>query len=60
MIENSDSSAQVEGAQAGLTELQFLPDEIQGGEYRFSIGTAGSCTLVLQTILPALLMADKA
>jgi RNA 3'-terminal phosphate cyclase (ATP) len=52
------SGAQVEGAQVGSTELHFLPNAIQGGDYRFSIGTAGSCTLVLQTILPALLMAD--
>ncbi len=53
------SSAQVEGAHVGSTDLSFSPGEIQGGEYRFSIGTAGSCTLVLQTILPALLMAKK-
>ncbi|MDD2759923.1 MAG: RNA 3'-terminal phosphate cyclase [Methylomonas sp.] len=53
------SGAQVDGAQVGSTELHFSPSKIQGGEYRFSIGTAGSCTLVLQTILPALLMTDS-
>jgi RNA 3'-terminal phosphate cyclase (ATP) len=31
----------------------------QGGNYNFNIGTAGSCTLVLQTVLPALLMAEQ-
>jgi len=50
--------AEVEGAQAGSQVLSFKPGKIKGGEYRFSIGTAGSCTLVFQTILPALLQAD--
>lgn len=54
------SSAKVEGVQIGSTCLSFAPQTIQGGKYRFSIGTAGSCTLVLQTILPALLMAKQA
>ncbi|ECM0295781.1 RNA 3'-terminal phosphate cyclase, partial [Salmonella enterica subsp. enterica serovar Enteritidis] len=31
---------------------------IRGGEYRFAIGSAGSCMLVLQTVLPALWFAD--
>jgi RNA 3'-terminal phosphate cyclase (ATP) len=35
-----------------------VPGTIRAGDYRFAIGTAGSCTLVLQTLLPALLMAD--
>lgn len=52
------SGAQVEGAQVGSTDLTFAPGEIHGGVYRFSIGTAGSCTLVLQTILPPLLTAE--
>ncbi|MBF0189376.1 MAG: RNA 3'-terminal phosphate cyclase [Magnetococcales bacterium] len=38
--------------------VRFEPGPIQGGEYRFSIGTAGSATLVAQTLLPALLHAD--
>ncbi|XNM45655.1 RNA 3'-terminal phosphate cyclase [Escherichia coli] len=32
---------------------------MRGGDYRFAIGSAGSCTLVLQTVLPALWFADK-
>jgi len=52
------SGAQVEGAAVGSEELVFAPGPIRGGDYRFAIGTAGSCTLVLQTLLPALLMAD--
>jgi RNA 3'-terminal phosphate cyclase (ATP) len=51
--------AQVSGAQVGSQELEFNPGKVRGGDYRFAIGTAGSCTLVLQTILPALLAADQ-
>lgn len=46
--------AYVEGAQLGATTLRFVPGQVQPGRYRFSIGTAGSATLVLQTVLPAL------
>lgn len=31
---------------------------MRAGSYTFNVGTAGSCTLVLQTVWPALLMAD--
>jgi RNA 3'-terminal phosphate cyclase (ATP) len=47
------------GAALGSQELTFMPGRIEGGDYAFAIGTAGSCTLVLQTVLPALLKADK-
>src|SRR5512147_2502255 len=52
------SSAKVPGATLGSQDLTFCPDRCRGGNYSFSIGTAGSTTLVLQTILPALLTAD--
>lgn len=52
------SNARVEGAALGSQSLQFVPQAIRGGDYRFAIGTAGSCTLVLQTVLPALMFAD--
>lgn len=50
--------ARVEGAHIGSQQLTFHPQGIAGGEYHFSVGTAGSCTLVLQTVLPALLTAS--
>lgn len=50
--------AQVEGAQLGSLALQFTPGKVRAGEYEFAVGTAGSATLVLQTVLPALIMAD--
>jgi RNA 3'-terminal phosphate cyclase (ATP) len=53
------SGARVEGAEVGSRELTFAPGDVSPGEYRFDIGTAGSTTLVLQTVLPALLRASK-
>jgi RNA 3'-terminal phosphate cyclase (ATP) len=51
--------AGVEGAAIGSTSLTFNPGKVKPGDYSFVIGTAGSVTLVLQTILPALMIADK-
>ncbi len=51
-------SAKVDGARIGSLQLAFAPMSVKAGNYHFSVGTAGSCTLVLQTILPALLTAD--
>lgn len=50
--------AKVEGAELGSKTLEFSPAKIRAGEYRFAVGTAGSATLVLQTILPALMTAS--
>ena len=48
-------SADVRGAKLGSQELEFRPGTLRAGSYRFAIGTAGSTSLVLQTVLPALL-----
>lgn len=52
------SDAVVTHAEVGSTELTFAPKRIKAGDYQFAIGTAGSCTLVLQTLVLALLCAD--
>ncbi len=52
------SNAQVEGDEMGSARLVFRPNEVKSGEYHFSVGTAGSATLVLQTVLPALMRMD--
>lgn len=52
------SSARVEGAALGSQALTFIPQAIKAGHYHFDIGTAGSTTLLLQTVLPPLLTAD--
>jgi RNA 3'-terminal phosphate cyclase (ATP) len=49
--------AEVSGAELGSTEVTFRPREVTPGDYHFAIGTAGSATLVLQTVLPGLLHA---
>lgn len=53
------SGARVEGDSPGSTELFFSPGSAQGGTYAFDIGTAGSTSLVLQTLIPALLFAGR-
>ena len=50
--------AKVEGAALGSTSLSFSPGPVRPGEYRFAVGTAGSGTLVFQTVLPALMLAS--
>lgn len=48
---------QLEGAELGSTEVAFWPGPIHPGAYEFAVGSAGSALLVLQTLLPALLVA---
>lgn len=50
-------AAKVDGAEPGSRALTFEPGRLMAGDYSFDIGTAGSCTLVLQTVLPVLLAA---
>jgi len=50
--------AEVRGNAIGSGELYFSPRDVRPGSYHFAVGTAGSCTLVLQTVLPALALAD--
>ena len=51
-------AADVQGGQLGSQELSFAPTTIRSGDYGFAVGSAGSATLVLQTVLPALMLAD--
>ncbi|VEA59054.1 RNA 3'-terminal-phosphate cyclase [Salmonella enterica subsp. salamae] len=51
--------ADVCGDELGSQQLRFAPGQVRGGEYKFAIGSAGSCMLVLQTVLPALWFADS-
>jgi RNA 3'-terminal phosphate cyclase (ATP) len=47
-------NARVHGAELGAAVLRFEPGTVAAGEYHFATGSAGSTTLVLQTVLPAL------
>ena len=49
----------VTGAELGSRELTFRPGRLTGANYSFAIGTAGSSTLVLQTVMPPLLIAPE-
>ncbi len=51
--------ASVDGAELGSVELVFHPGKVMAGDYSFAIGSGGSTTLVLQTLLPALLHAEN-
>ncbi len=52
-------SGNAQGAEMRSGALTFEPGQVRGGCYRFAVGTAGSATLVLQTVLPALMTADE-
>lgn len=53
-------SAQVTGATIGSREVAFVPGAVTPGAYRFTIGTAGSTTMVMQALLPALIFNARA
>jgi len=52
-------AARVEGLDLRSQALRFAPRALSGGEHGFDIGTAGSVTLVLQALLPAMVSAGR-
>jgi len=52
-------NAEVKGNELNSLNLEFYPGNIKPGKYKFDIGTAGSTTLVFQTLLPAAILQDK-
>lgn len=57
---NAVSAARVEGARLGSQSLEFEPAAIVPGNFQFDIGTAGSTSLVLQTLVSPLSFARAA
>ena len=53
------TSAEVKGDYQESTELFFSPGKARAGSFSFDIGTAGSTSLVLQTIIPALVFSGQ-
>src|SRR2546426_12133568 len=50
-------SADLSGLEVGDTEFVLKPGKLKAGNFRFDVGTAGSVTLVLQTLMPILAFA---
>lgn len=53
------TDAEVKGVCQESTELFFSPGRVQAGSFSFDIGTAGSTSLVLQTLIPALVFSGQ-
>jgi len=53
------TNAEVEGLRLGSTKIVFKPKRLRGGKFRIDIGTAGSVTLILQTVLLPSILAEK-
>ena len=51
--------AEIRGDSIGSMSISFSPRDVVCANARFSVGTAGSCTLVLQTVLPAIMLSGK-
>lgn len=51
--------AQTEGVSVGSTEIVFRPSTINPRDAEFDVGTAGSVTLIMQTILPVLAFSER-
>lgn len=51
--------AETQGAELKSEKLDFSPGKIIPGQYEFEIGSAGSTSLVFQTIYPALLYTES-
>lgn len=53
------SNASVSEVDVGSSELEFDPDKPTGGSYEATIGTAGSITLLFDTVLPLATAIDE-
>lgn len=53
------TAAEVQGAELGSQSLRFRPRTLVGGQHRFAVGSAGSASLVCQTVLPVALRASE-
>ena len=52
-------NASVEGTSLGSTELTYVPREFKAKNIEIDIGTAGSISLLLQSLLPPAIFANK-
>lgn len=59
LILQSLTSGKLVGGEVGSTEIYFQPSEISKEKLEWDLKTAGSITLVLQTLVPAVSLARK-
>ena len=52
-------NAEVKGLKVGSTEIEFYPEDLCSGKFFYDVGTAGSVTLVLQTLTIPLIFAPE-
>lgn len=52
-------NAKIDGLNVGSTSITFFPGEIQDSILQENVGTAGSISLILQAIIPAVSLAKK-
>ncbi len=52
------TDAEVKGLNVGSSEVLFIPKRLKGGSTTFDAGTAGSTTLILQSLMPAMSFAE--
>lgn len=50
------SESKLSGDKLGSTAIEFVPGKLKPGKYSIDIGTAGSITLLLQTLIPAIVV----
>ncbi len=53
------ASAEISGLKVGSSEISFSPGRRRGGSFCFDVKTAGSTTLILQSLIPVLAFADE-
>ncbi|HLE35307.1 MAG TPA: RNA 3'-terminal phosphate cyclase [Nitrososphaerales archaeon] len=52
-------NADVENVNVGSNMIRFSPKEMQSGSMKMDVGTAGSITMILQAVIPAVSLANK-
>lgn len=52
-------NARTENMRAGSDAIRFVPNEMRSGSLKIDVGTAGSITLILQAVIPAVSISGK-
>ncbi len=52
-------NANVKGLEIGSSTIKFIPNEVENSSLKENIGTAGSISLILQVLIPAISISKK-